>query len=96
MAEIAVARSRLGRDDCHALRQQGHRQFLVEVDGSLCLQPHEDFAPASRHIAQRVGGVDVLHHVGEAIELVERHRHQQLNVDACCKGLPRGLLEVGT
>ena len=27
---------------------------------------------------------------------MERHRHQQLNVDACCKGLPCGLFEVGT
>ena len=92
--EVAIAGCCGRGDDGNTLRQLGHGELLVEVNHPLLLQLTQDKLTLTHHIADGVGGVDVLNNEGVAIELVKLDGDEHLHPQTGGKGTTGDLLEI--
>ena len=94
VAEVTVPCRRGRRDDCHPLGEQGHLQLLVQGQHALLLQLCQYLPTPTRHVAQRIGRVDIHDVEGVAVEFVEADGDLHQHLDAGHECLSRLLLEV--
>ena len=74
MAEVAISGSRGRRDDGDTLRKWRHFQLLVQGKYTFCGKLVQNLLAAASHVAQSIGGVDVLHGQTVAVQFVEGDR----------------------
>ncbi len=95
LAEVAVSGGLGARYHGHALHHGRHEGLAVHVPHAVRLQPADRLLPLALHVAQGVGGVDVVDAEREAVEFVVGDGRPHEDADAGGQALPGLRLEAG-